>query len=307
MRYAIFGVTLLFISLSTFGGERNNMKISDDSIQAQTDRKLGLIDNPSHFEAYMSYLTKISYAGRYFGTGGIGLYPSVVYKHKSGIAAGVSNYVWTGYTPAFCQSVGSISYSKEIFSWMGAEMEYSRNMMFYGTDSDKRAMPNSLSFNVGLYLNWVNVGVDYGYMFGYEKASGLHIGLNHDFALYKIWGSDKLTITPSVGSFYGPQSVFYYYFSKSTIKKINRNNNKKSVKGQGSISTTTSTVLPSSYEEDSRFQTLAYQAAIAITYRIGRVAFEIAYRIDIPTNLPIDYQYGTSPVTYFNGSLRYKF
>ncbi len=276
----------------------------NDSVKEIIDRRIAKIDNRSRFVVSTGYLTKISYAGRYYGIGGIGLYPTLVYKHKSGIETSLSGYVWTGYTPLLAQSVFDISYSKDITSWVGVGIGYSRSFMFYGTDSDKRAMNNSINLNLGLYLPWMNLGVEYGYMFGYDKASGLHVGANRDFPVYKFLGSDVFTITPSAGAFWGPQSILYYYFSKKQVVKVNNGNGKG--KGKGSVTPTTST-SETLTEPGTKFQSLAYQLSLSVTYRINRVSFEIGYKMDIPLNLPVDYEYGKSPLSYVAGSLKYTF
>lgn len=133
-------------------------------------------------------------------------------------------------------------------------------------------------------------------MFGYDKASALHIGLNHDFTIYKCLGSDKLTITPTIGADWAPESILYHYFSKNEVKKINR--------GKGKVSSGGS---KNTYEEGTQFQMLDYQFAVPINYRIQHFDFQVAFHADVPLNLPPDYSYSTSPIVYISAYVKYIF
>jgi hypothetical protein len=290
---------LIFLSIFFFTTNVSYAYQADTTIE----KRLNKIDYRSHFEIYTGFLSKITYEGRFYGTSGIALYPTVAYKHKCGFEANVSNSLWTGYSPVFTQSEVNLGYSKSPLSWLGTGLTYTRTFMYYGTDSDKRAMNNAINLNLGFYMSWANIGVDYSYMFGYDKASGLHIGINRDFPIYSFLGSDKFTISPSLGAWWGPQTIFYHFFSKNAVKKINRGLLKKNGKG----GTTTTSSSQSNYEEGTVFQILNYQIGIPLNYRIGHFNFELAFRIDFPMNLPADYTYGSSPVTYFTGSVKYIF
>jgi hypothetical protein len=281
-----------------------------DKIQEEIDAKLAKIDNRSRFEIYSTYMTKISYAGRYYGASGVAIYPTIAYKHKSGFQAEVANYFWTGNSPVLTQTVFDVGYSKTLTSWLGGGISYARTFLYYGTDSDKRAMNNAINLSLGFYLPWVNIGAEYGYMFGYDQASGLHLAASRDFPFYKFLGSDIFTLTPSVGTFFGSQASLYYYFSKNQVKKINKGNGNAKSNGKGKESTTTATTttaLEPTTVSDTKFQLLAYQLSLAATYRISHFSFELGFKYDIPTNLPTDYTYGSSPLAYFAGSVRYTF
>jgi hypothetical protein len=291
----------VFIILSSFIITTNAMASGvekDTAIQTVVDAKLTKIDSPSHFEVYNSFLNKVSYIGRYYGTSGIGLYPTIAYKHKSGFETSLSNNVWTGFTPALNQSELNLGYNKSFGSWFGAGLGYARTFMYYGTDSDKLAMPNSLNLNLGFYLSWANISVDYSYMFGYDKGSALHVGISRDFSVYKLWGSDKVTISPGVGAYFAPQTVFYHFFSKKTVKTVNHGKSGSSGKGKSNSS---------SNEESSVMQALDYQFNLPVDYRIGHFVFELAFHLDIPVNLSTDYQYGTDPLGTFTGYIKYIF
>lgn len=296
-------VYVICLSVLTFNVARVSAMEQDTAVQHAVDAKLDKIDSPTHFEVYTTFLNKISYIGRYYGTTGIGLYPTVAYKHKSGFEASLSNNVWTGFSPVLNQSELNLGYNKSLGSWLGLGAGYSRTAMYYGTDSDKLAMPNSLNLNLGLYLSWANIGVDYSYMFGYDKASSLHMVISKDFSIYKALGSDKITISPGAGGYWAPQTVFYHFFSKKTVKLINHGKSSGKGKGNsgGSTSTTTST------NESSMMQALDYQLNLPVDYRVGHFMFEIAFHLDIPVNLPADYQYGTDPLGTVTGYIKYIF
>jgi hypothetical protein len=299
MRSYIRRLIISLAGLTFFINIHANSRAEDDTVQNAVDTRLSKIDSPTHFELYTGFLNKVSYIGRYYGTSGIGLYPTLAYKLKSGFEASVSNNVWTGFSPVFNQSEVNLGYNKSLGSWFGFGLGYARTFMYYGTDSDKMAMPNALNLNLGLYLSWANIGVDYSYMFGYDKASALHFVMSKDFSIYKFLGSDKVTISPGVGGYWAPQTVFYHYFSKNTVKKINRGNQGKSGKGQGSNTAT--------FSESSLIQPLDYQLNLPIDYHTGHFAFELALHVDFPVNLPVDYLYGTGPLTTFTAYLKYIF
>lgn len=298
---------LSVISFVVFINIQANSLMEDDTTQTTVDAKLAKIDSPSHFEVYSTFLSKVSYMGRYYGTNGIGLYPSLAYKNKSGFEAIVSNNVWTGFSPVLNQSEINLGYNKSIGSWFGFGLGYSRTFMYYGTDSDKMAMPNALNLNLGIYLSWINIDAEYSYMFGYDKASAVHLTLSKDFSIYKFLGSDKVTINPGIGGYWAPQTIFYHYFSKNVVKNINRGQSNRSGKGKGGSSTTTTTTTTSTFNESSSVQPLDYQLSLPIDYRTGHFVFEIALHIDIPVNLPSDYLYGTGSLTTCTGYIKYIF
>ena len=276
--------------------------LTEDTVQNSIDTKLSKIDSPTHVEFYTGFLSKISYAGRYYGTSGIGLYPTLTFKHKSGFEAAVSNNIWTGFSPVFNQSEVNLGFSKSLFSWFGTGISYTRTFMYYGSDSDKMAMNNAINLDLGLYLSWANIGVDYSYMFGYDKASALHIGMSRDFSIYKFLGSDKFSISPGIGGYWAPQTIFYHYFSKNAVKAINRG--KSLSKGAGKGKNTSSTAP---YQESTALQALDYQINFPVNYRIGHLVFELAYHLDFPMNLPADYLYGSAPLSTISGYIKYIF
>ena len=275
-----------------------------DSVQNIIDTKLSKIDTPSHFELYSTFLSKIAYLGRYYGTNGVGFYPTIAYVHESGLNASISNNIWTGFSPVFNQSDINLGYNKTLGSWFGLGLGYSRTFMYYGSDSDKMSMPNSLNLNVGAYLNWVNIGFDYSYMFGYDKASAFHLGLTKDFIIYKFLKSDKVTISPGLGGYWASQAVFYHYFSKKAVQKINHGKSTGKGKGKNNNGTNSSTTTTS---ESVKVQALDYRINIPVDYRAGHFTYEIAAHLDIPVNLPIDYLYGTNPLITFTGYIKYTF
>lgn len=132
--------------------------VVEDTVVTKTiNDKLSKIDAPTHIELFTSFVSKISYAGRYNGISGVGLSPTIAFKHKSGFEATLANTFWTGNTPVFTQTEVNAGYSKSLLSWFGAGLSYAKTFMYYGTDSDKRAMDNAINVSLGLYLSWANI------------------------------------------------------------------------------------------------------------------------------------------------------
>lgn len=284
--------------LLSFNLQARSLTEEDTVVTKRVDEQLSKIDSRTHLEIFSGFISKISYAGRYNGVSGIGLSPTIAFKHKSGFETTLANTLWAGYTPMFTQTEVNAGYSKSLLPWFGAGLSYAKTFMYYGTDSDKRAMDNALNVSLGLYLSWANIGVDYSYMFGYDNASALHIGMNKDFSFYKLCGSDKVTITPTIGADWAPETILYHYFSKNQVKKVNRGKGKGKSNSGGSTSTE---------QVGMQFQMLDYQFVLPINYRIQHFDFQMAFHLDVPLNLPPDYAYSSGPIFYISAYAKYIF
>lgn len=290
-----------------FNSEIRSESISD-SAKAEIEKKITRIDSISNFSFHTSVLSKISYAGRYYDISGIAICPTVSYKQKYGFNASLANNIWTGFSPIFNQSTISLGYAKNLKSWLGAGISYSRLLMFYGTDSDKKMMNNALNFNLGFYTSWLNIGIDYSYMFGYDKASMLMVDANKDFVFYSFLKSDKFSIAPSIKMYFGTQTAYYSYISKQIVQKTNNEKALKAKgKGNGVKGTTTTTTTEVATAESTNFEALDIQCSLPLNYRIGHFDFELSYNIDFPLNLPTDYTYGNKPFSTLSGYIKYIF
>ena len=239
--------------------------------------------------AALSYGSNSAFFGRTQTTAFPYLSTELTYTAKTGFWGSVLAYDLLNTATLIDETDLSAGWDGDLTDKFDASLSYSRFFFAHNSPLVKSSVNNSLDAYLGYDLGVVYTRLNAAYLFG-SGSQDFFLILDNSryFSIDKVF-TDKgyLTIEPRLSLTAGTQ----YFAETSALQQIQRGNKGKGKGSAGGTATISS----------SRFSLLSYELRLPLTYHLGKVAAEAAYRYLQPVNvLPEDDSAGRS---YFTGSL----
>ena len=217
---------LLFAMLCTYGihssAQEDTLSYADqfELLAAEMDSLsiFRLIDSvlSSTVEPYSElnirtgYTSNVVSAGRNYGINQHGFSPGIAYYHKSGVFADLTGYWNSAFAPKYNLTLASIGYLGTIknFSYLPSYEKW-----FYNNDSTA-TLSNSLGLSLNQDFKYVNVGLDYSFLFGKESAHRLIGSVSGYASLKNVWIFDRISFMPSVSILFGNDEITQIRFTE---------------------------------------------------------------------------------------------
>ncbi|TGE29415.1 hypothetical protein [Hymenobacter metallicola] len=231
------------------------------------------------FRAELTYGTNSSFFGRTQLT----RYPyaagELTYTSRFGVWGSVVGYNLFDTSSFVDETDLSVGWDGDLSKTVDASLSYSRFLFAENSPLVKSSVNNSLDG----YLGW-----DWGYVYSRLNASYL-FGESNDFFLVldnsRYFEIDKVFTPEGYVSFEPRLSVMagtQHFVETSIEQQILRGNNGNG-KGKGKGGTTTTTTVTET--PVTRFRVLNYELRVPVTYSLGMVSVQAAWRYSIPVNL----------------------
>lgn len=296
-------IVLAISSAYTFAQEADSLILSElDALTFEDSLSIfNLIDSlfeyggtdGSQLAVRLSYNSNVLSAGRTLGIENFGLAPGISYYHKSGFYADVSGYWSKDFDPSYYLTVASLGYMVSFSKKFSLMAEYDR--YFYTSRSDSEFIPykNTLSVTPILELKPFLISVNYAYYFGDDRVHRIMPGIGVMLQKKKLFGIDRVAVTPSVYMLMGNETLTSIEFvAPTTIIEAIRN--KRDYGTYFRMVQTNSNV----------FGIMNYAISVPLTVTHKNWSFSFTYTYNIPKALPGE-PLTISESSYLSGSLTY--
>ncbi len=242
------------------------------------------------FTAALSYGSNSSFFGRTQTTRYPYITGELTYKSRFGVWGSAVSYNLLNTTSFVDETDLSVGWDVELSKKVDASVSYSRFLFAANSPLVKSSVNNSLDGYLGWDWGYVYSRLNAAYLFGDTSDLFLVLDNSRNFEFEKVLTpKGYLSIEPRVSVTAGTQS----FAETSLVQQVKRGNNPGRGPGKGGTSTVTTTT--------TRFQVLNYELRVPVTYSLGVVSVQVAWRYSIPVNLLPDDASGTR--SYFTTSL----
>jgi hypothetical protein len=164
------------------------------------------------------YVSQVVSAGRSLGIDQYGFSPAVNFFHSSGISAGLTGYWSSEYSPAYYMTNLNVGYSfsfKDKLTLLAAHDFY-----FYNDSLPDHAFDKSFQASANIHLKHLDIGGDYGYLYGNETAhrAVAHANLNIKMKLKGF--VDGISFMPGVACQWGNADVLYWRQPRTALTDL---------------------------------------------------------------------------------------
>jgi len=240
------------------------------------------------FTAALSYGNNSSFFGRTQTT----RYPyttgELTYKAHNGVWGSVVGYNLLDTGSLVDETDASLGWDGDLSKTVDASLSYSRFFFADNSPLVKSSVNNSIDGYVGLDWGYVYTRLNAAYLFGESQDFFVVLDNSRNFEFERVFTADGyLSLEPRLSMTAGTQ----HFVETSIEQQIKRG------RGKGKGNTTASTTTTSS----TRFQVLNYELRVPLTYSLGAVSVQVAWRYALPVNLLPDDVSGAR--SYFTTSL----
>ncbi|OGX89112.1 hypothetical protein BEN47_08290 [Hymenobacter lapidarius] len=244
------------------------------------------------FTAALSYGSNSSFFGRTQTTRYPYLAGELTYKSRWGVWGSAVSYDLLGTSSFVDETDLSAGWDFDVSRKVDASVSYSRFLFAASSPLVKSSVNNSFDGYLGWDWGHVYSRLNAAYLFGDTNDLFLVLDNSRNFEFEKVFTSKGfLAIEPRVSATAGTQR----FAETSLTQQVQRGNNPGRGRGNGgtppAVVTTTTT----------RFQVLNYELRLPVTYSLGAVSVQVAWRYAVPVNLLPDDVSGAR--SYFTSSL----
>ena len=244
------------------------------------------------FTAALSYGSNSSFFGRTQTTRYPYLAGELTYKSRFGIWGSAVSYDIFGTSSFVDETDLSVGWDFDLSQKVDASVSYSRFLFAANSPLVKSSVNNSFDGYVGWDWGYVYSRLNAAYLFGETNDLFLVLDNSRSFEFERVFTpKGYLAIEPRVSVMAGTQR-----FAESSLQQqIGRGNGNGKGPGRGNggtIAVTTTT---------TRFQVINYELRLPLTYSLGAVSVQVAWRYAVPVNLLPDDVSGAR--SYFTNSL----
>ena len=233
-------------------------------------------DATGSLSAALGYGNNSAFFGRTQATNYPYLTQELTYTSKYNLWASVYNYDLFNTATHFDETDLSIGYDQDLSKKVDLSLSYSHFLFAPNSPLVKSAVNNSLDAALGYDWGVLYTRLNGSYLFG-PNAHDTFAVLDNS-RVFDIDGvftpDDYFTITPKFSLIAGTQD----FAQVSDAQQIQRGNKKPKTKTGTPTPTTTST-------DASRFTLLSYGLRLPVSYTLGKVSAEVAYRYLQPVNV----------------------
>lgn len=289
-----------------------------DSLEAawETDSVtiLHLVDSLLKVETYdhditfkVTYISQVLTAGRDFGIDQYGLSPGISYFHKSGFFADINGFWNSEYEPNYNMTILSAGYMWLPNQWWSNTISYEH----YFFNGEAGTLTNSFDVSSMANFNFLDVGVDYSYLFGQETAHRIRGSLGGYFKIKNLGFIDRLTFSPAFSVLFGDANVLYRKFifdeftpdqqyQWSQLSPVQRRRLIRRIYRQWLEDG--EDLLVRLYDEQNVFGLMNYTFSVPVRFSINNTNLSFNYSYTIPVALPGE-QYEYENYSFFSLSL----
>jgi hypothetical protein len=266
-----------------------------DSIQASSTSLSAF----SELALRINFLNRALSYGRDFGINQSAMTATATYFHKSGVFASAAGYWYSEATPSYSLTLLSLGYNGDFTDDWSYAVGYDRYIFNPTADG---IISNGLNAYTNYDFGHLNIGANFGYLFGEEKAYNASISLSGFWKIKNVGFIDKITFTPSLSAALGTESVPLGRFTPAQFERANqrpwvqrklanRNPNRPLPQVQAT--------------EKQVFGLMAWNFAVPVRLTEGMFRLGIAWNYVIPVKLPEEDYTDFTPSAFFNFSLAY--
>ena len=243
------------------------------------------------FTAALSYGNNSSFFGRTQTTRYPYLAGELTYKSRFGAWVSVVGYNLLNTTSSVDETDLSVGWDVDVSKKVDASASYSRFLFAANSPLVKSSINNSLDGYVGLDWGYVYSRLNAAYLFGETDDLFLVLDNSRNFEFGRVFTpKGYLAIEPRVSVTAGTQR-----FAETNLVQQVQRGNKTPGRGRGNGGPNTITTTT------TRFQALNYELRVPVTYSLGGVSVQVAWRYSKPLNLLPDDVSGAR--SYFTSSL----
>ncbi|UOQ74854.1 hypothetical protein [Hymenobacter cellulosilyticus] len=265
--------------------------------------------------AELSYGTNSSFFGRTQTTRFPYTAAELSYTSRYGIWGSVVSFNLFD-TPSFIDETDlSVGWDGDLTKTVDASLSYSHFLFARNSPLVKSSTNNSIDAYVGWDWGYVYSRLNAAYLFGESNDFFLVLDNSRYFEIDKVFTPKAyVAIEPRLSVAAGTQHFVETSIEQQIVRGNNPGNGKGKGKGNGngnggtgsgggSGSGGTTTITTTTENPVTRFRVLTYELRVPVTYHLGAVAVQAAWRYSIPVNLlPDDVTHARS---YFTTSVSY--
>ncbi|MBD2769537.1 hypothetical protein IC235_16740 [Hymenobacter sp. BT664] len=265
------------------------------------------------FTAALSYSSNSSFFGRSQTTRYPYMAGELTYKSRFGVWGSVMSYDLFDTSSLVDETDLSMGWDGDLSRTVDASLSYSRFLFAANSPLIKSSVNNSVDAYVGWDWQYVYSRLNASYLFGERSDVFLTLDNSRNFEINRVFTPDGyLSIVPRLSLTAGTQRFIETSMEQQTrrgngkTKTSNGNGNGNgnghgngNGNGNGSGTSTGSTIVTTT--SSTRFQILTYELRLPVTYSLGVISAQVAWRYFIPVNLLPDDD--SRPRSFFTTSL----
>ena len=229
---------------------------------------------PGGFTAALSYGSNSSFFGRTQTTRYPYMAGEVTYKSKFGVWDSAMGYNLLNTTSFVDETDLSAGWDADLSKKIDASVSYSRLLFAANSPLVKSSVTNSLDGYVGWDGSYMYSRLNAAYLFGETDDLFLVLDNSRNFEFERVFTPQGyLSIEPRVSVTAGTQ----HFAETSMVQQVQRGNSNGHGRGTNGTNTVTNTT--------TRFQVLNNELRVPVTYSLGLVSVQVAWRYFIPVNL----------------------
>lgn len=155
----------------------------------------------------LGYVSNIVSAGRNFGFDQYGFSPGATYYHHSGVFAGFTGYWSNEYEPGYYLNTLNLGYMHTLKeSWV---LSAGHDFYLFNDSIEDHSFDKGAQVAVYFQKKWADVGVDYAFLYGNDKAHRVTVRANGRLKIKTSGIIDGITFMPGASFQWGNANVFY--------------------------------------------------------------------------------------------------
>jgi hypothetical protein len=162
---------------------------------------------------------------------------------------------------------------------LDASVSYARFFFAPNSPLIKSSVNNSVESYLGYDWGYVYTRLNADFLFGPDSRDGFVQLENSRYFALKTLGKATLSAEPKLGVIAGTQN----FDAVSVVQQLQRGN---SIKSLGKGKTKNHQITTTTYS--TRFDVLAYELQVPVSYTLGKVMGQVSYRYLVPVNVPDD-------------------
>lgn len=163
---------------------------------------------PSEFNIRFGYNSNVLNAGRNYGVNQHGLTPGISFYHSTGWFADLTGFWNSEFEPKYNLTMLSGGYMGVLGRKFSYTVTVEKWFYHYSEESQLSSLPsNSVGASMTYDLKYLNVGLDYSYMFGEDEAHRLIGSITGIIKIPGFWKIKHFTFMPGFSSLYGNENV----------------------------------------------------------------------------------------------------
>ncbi|GAA4503846.1 hypothetical protein GCM10023172_29420 [Hymenobacter ginsengisoli] len=241
--------------------------------------------------ASLGYGSNSAFYGRTQSTPYPYLSAALAYTSKVGVWGSLQANNLLNTTAAVDEADLSVGWDGDLTKQLDASISYAHFFFPANSPLIKSSVANSLEGYLGYDWGFVYTRLNAAFLFGPDSRDGFLVLDNSRYIALKTFSKATLSTEPKLSITAGTQNFAETSVRQQTARGNNAKSHGKGGGGGNGGPPTTTTI-------STRFDVLAYELRLPLTYSQGKVAAEVAYRYLVPVNvLPDDDSTARSYVT----------